>query len=87
MTEQKFVDRPLSKGLCEYCILFVIYFVYSVVIYNTVTQGENSSCFRSYFSGNKIKRGGDMIQNKSQFNCIRKKDNSKKKKISTINAE
>ena len=28
-----------------------------------------------------------MIQNESQFNCIRKKDNSKKKKISTINAE
>ena len=28
-----------------------------------------------------------MIQNKSQFNCIRKKDNSKKKKISIINAE
>ena len=24
-----------------------------------------------------------MIQNESQFNCIRKKDNSKKKKIST----
>ena len=28
-----------------------------------------------------------MIQNEGQFNCIRKKDNSKKKKISTINAE
>ena len=28
-----------------------------------------------------------MIQNESQFNCIRKKDNSKKKKISTIKAE
>ena len=80
MTEQKFVDRPLSKSYFEYCILFVIDFVYSVFIYNTVTQGEISACFRSYFSGNKMKRGGGMIQNESQFNCIRKIDNSKKKK-------
>ena len=58
MTEQKFVDRPLSKSYFEQCILFVINFVYSVFIYNTVTQGEISSCFRSYFSGNKVKRGG-----------------------------
>ena len=28
-----------------------------------------------------------MIQNEGQFNCIWKKDNSKKKRISTINAE
>ena len=28
-----------------------------------------------------------MIQNEGQFNCIRKKDNSKKKKISIINVE
>ena len=58
MTEQKFVNRPLSKSLFEPCILFVIYFVYSEFIYNTVTHGEISSCFRSYFSGNKMKRGG-----------------------------
>ena len=57
MTEQKFVDRPLSKSYFEYCILFVIDFVYSVFVYNTVTHGEISACFRSYFSGNKIKRG------------------------------
>ena len=57
MTEQKFVNRPLSKSLFEPCILFVIYFVYSLFIYNTVTHGEISSCFRSYFSGNKMKRG------------------------------
>ena len=58
MTEQKFVDRPLSKSYFEPCVLFVTYFVYSVFIYNTVTQGGISSCFRSYFSGNKMKRGG-----------------------------
>ena len=58
MTEQKFVDRPLSKSYFEPCILFVIYFVYTVFIYNTVTQGEISSGFRSYFSGNKMRRGG-----------------------------
>ena len=58
MIEQKFVDWPLSKSYFELCILFVINFVYSVFIYNTVTQGKTSSCFRSYFSGNKMKRGG-----------------------------
>ena len=82
MTEQKFVDRPLSKSYFQPCILFVIYFVSSVFIYNTVTHGEISSCCRTYFSGNKMKRGGrGMIQNESQFNCIRKKDNRKRKSI------
>ena len=38
MIEQKFVDWPLSKSYFELCILFVINFVYSVFIYNTVTQ-------------------------------------------------
>ena len=59
MTEQTFVYWPLSKSYFEPCILFVINFVYSVFIYNTVTHGEISSCWRSYFSGNKMKRGGE----------------------------
>ena len=32
MTEQKFVDWPLSKSYFEHCTLFVINFVYSVFI-------------------------------------------------------
>ena len=48
MIEQKFVDRPLSKSYFEPFISFVIYFVYSVFIYNTATDGEISSCCRSY---------------------------------------
>ena len=82
MIEQKFVDRPVSKSYFEPCISFVIYFVYSVFIYNTVTQGEISLCFRSYFSGNKMKRGGGHDPERKSINCIRKKDKSKHKKIS-----
>ena len=40
MTEQTFVDRPLSKSYFEHCILFVINFVYSVFIYNTAQRGK-----------------------------------------------
>ena len=66
MTEQTFVDRPPSKSYFEPCILFAIYFVYRLFIYNTVTQGEISSCFRSYFSGNKMRRvGGHDPEQKS----------------------
>ena len=45
MTEQKFVDRPLSKSYFEHCILFVINFVYSVFIYNNChTRGNFLVC-------------------------------------------
>ena len=83
MIEQKFVDRPLSKSYFEPFISFVIYFVYSVFIYNTATDGEISSCCRSYSRVAKWKGEVGMIQNESQFNCIREKNNSKQKKIST----
>ena len=38
MTEKTFLYWPLSKSYFEHCVLFVINFVYSVFIYNTVTQ-------------------------------------------------
>ena len=79
MTEQKFVGRPLSKSYFEPCIWFItaVFILLTACLCIYCHTWGISSCCRSYFSGNK------MIQNESQFDCVRKKDNGKKKNIST----
>ena len=87
MTEQTFFYGPLSKSYFEPCILFVIN-LFTVCLFITLShKGKFVRASEVISRVTKWKGEGGMIQNEGQFNCIRKKDNSIKKKISTINAE
>ena len=49
-------------------------------IHNTVTQGQISSCFRSYFSGNKMKRGGGHDPEQKSIQLYKEKRQQHKEK-------
>ena len=63
----------------ESCLLLILF---SVFVYNTATQGEICSCFRSYFSGNKMKRGGGHDPERRSIKLYKKKRQQQKLTLS-----
>ena len=80
MTEQKFVNRPLSKSLFESCILF-IFILFTVSLFITLSHmGKFLRASEVISRVTKWKGEWGMIANESQFNCIRKKRRQQKQK-------